>query len=180
MTHFKLFILSKEYCRKLLKRSIALFLALIALISVVSVTALAAELDPIWRTEFRRFKMLSQGSPHTGYVYALQQFLWAYPSTKSYIVNAGGVDGSFGTGTGNAVRVFQTNAKKDWLPSMAVDGIAGGDTWASVAYYLSRSGSLFHYNGTSVMWYADNQLKYYKENVRGDVFHTIDGTVPVY
>ena len=164
---------------KFLKRSTALVLALILLVSVLSVTAFAA-LEPEWLTEFRTFKMLSQGSPHTGYVYALQQFLWAYPSSKQYIVNAGGIDGSFGGGTGNAVRAFQTDAKRDWLPSMAVDGIAGGDTWASVAHYLSQSGQLLKYGTSNIMKSAGGVLKYYTYSTLGATFHTINGIVPEY
>lgn len=162
------------------KKGVSLTLVLILLASIMVIPAFASgvPLDPEWRVEFRRFKMLSQGSPHTQYVCALQQFLWAYPNTRTYIVNAGGVDGSFGSATGTAVRVFQADAQLEWLPTMSVDGIAGGDTWASVAYYLSRNGSNFNYEGTNVMQLKDGVLKYYNQYSLGSAFHTVVGSLP--
>ena len=101
-------------------------------------------------------------------------------SSKQYIVNAGGIDGSFGGGTGNAVRAFQTDAKRDWLSSMSVDGIAGDDTWASVAHYLSQSGQLLKYGGQAIMKTTGSVLKYYTYGALGATFHTINGRVPEY
>lgn len=123
--------------------------------------------------------MLSQGSSRTGYVCALQSFLSAHSSSKSAMSGTTGIDGSFGTGTANALKKFQTYAGQYLIYGMDVDGIAGGDTWASVAIELYTSGSDFLCDGIQVMRCNSDTLSYYK-NGGAYYFHTIVGEVPEY
>lgn len=157
-------------------------LSLILVLALVFALAIpVAALDSEWRYEFRyQFPMLSQGSGHTGYVAALQRFLYAFPSTRSTIINAGGVDGSFGSGTGSAVRLFQTYATQYLIPGMSIDGIAGGDTWASIAIALTLSGGYMQYSGSNVYKLSSGTLQYLNRNGGYTYFHTIVGDVPIY
>ena len=70
---------------------------------VTSVSALSAESA----AEFATFKQISRGSSHSGYIKALQRFLYCYPSTRTTIASSGGVDGAFGASTALAVKTFQ-------------------------------------------------------------------------
>lgn len=159
------------------KKILSLALVLVMMCALVIP---AAALDSEWRYEFRnQFPMLSQGSGRTGYVCALQSFLSAHSSSKSAMSGTTGIDGSFGSGTANALKKFQTYAGQYLIYGMSVDGIAGGDTWASVAIELTPSGSDFVCNGARVMRCNSSSLSYYK-NGSAYYFHTIVGDVPEY
>ncbi|HIT06772.1 MAG TPA: peptidoglycan-binding protein [Candidatus Scybalocola faecipullorum] len=47
-------------------------------------------------------------------------------STRAYIINSGGIDGSYGYGTANAVEAFQVSK------NLEVDGSCGPKTWAAL------------------------------------------------
>lgn len=162
---------------KLVKKVISLVLVM-AMMSILVIPA--AALDSEWRYEFRnQFPMLSQGSSRTGYVCALQSFLSAHSSSKYAMAVTTGIDGSFGSGTANALKKFQTYAGQYLITGMDVDGIAGGDTWASIAIELYQQGSDFLCNDMQVMRNNSETLSYYKNGV-AYYFHTIVGYVPEY
>lgn len=162
---------------KLVKKTISLVLVMVML-SMLAIPA--AALDSEWLYEFRnQFPMISQGSSRTGYVCALQSFLSAHSSSKYVMAATTGIDGSFGSGTANALKRFQTYAGQYLIPNMSVDGIAGGDTWASIAIELYQRGSDFLCDDTQVMRKNPETLSYYKNGV-AYYFHTIVGYVPEY
>ena len=165
---------------KFVKRMLSFVLVLV-MMWAIAVPAFA--LDSEWRYEFRnQFPLLSQGSTKRDYISALQSFLSVYPGASTYIANAGGIDGTYGAGTYNAVRVFQTDAKRDYISTMTVDGIAGGDTWASIAMALRVNGDYFQYNGTNVMRKGtyNQKLSLFYRNGGYTYFHTIVGYIPEY
>ena len=116
--------------KKYIKPVVSILLV-VALIASLSVSAFAASSE--WVSRFRGFATVSQNS-NSGYVQELQRFLQVYSTTThDYIMNSGGLDGYFGTGTYNAVIYFQTNR------SLSVDGIAGPNTWGKIAELASYS-----------------------------------------
>lgn len=167
---------------KLARRTLSVALVVVVLMAALVIPASALESE--WLYEFRnQFPTLSQGSSRTAYIYALQRFLLVHPSSKSAMSSAGGVDGVFGAGTGNAVKKFQTYGAQYLLPGMAVDGIAGGDTWVAVAKCLNQSGAYMTYSGNDVYktgTYNSKDALYSYRNGGYYYFHTIVGEVPIY
>lgn len=141
---------------------------------VFSLAISASALGTAWQWEFRnQFPMLSQGSGRTGYVCALQRFLSAHPTSASTIAAAGGVDGSFGQGTSNAVKKFQAYADDAIFPgSIAQDGIVGPDTWTSVACEMFRQGNYLKYGSQNLMLLSGSSLAYRNSSNQYVNFHT--------
>lgn len=180
---------------KTTRRMLTFALAIIMLVSVMTVTAAAASgnLDSEWRVEFRRFPTMSRNTYNSSYTRALQRFLSVYPGSDDYVDKNGGIDGIYGNDTFNAVKVVQTEAKNEFITNMYIDGVTGGDTWASVAYYLdydySGSNNVYgymQYDGYNVMKYHYTTdkgpvLSYYGNyGAIGSVFHDVVGTLPEY
>lgn len=141
---------------------------------VFSLAISASALGTAWQYEFRNhFPMLSQGSGRTGYVCALQRFLSIHPSSASTMSSAGGVDGSFGQGTSNAVKKFQAYGADAIFPgTITQDGIVGPDTWTCVACELVRIGDYLEYGSRPVMLLSGTSLAYLNNSNRYTNFHT--------
>lgn len=91
---------------KKINRFYTLMLILLVLVSML-VTPVAAASDS-WQNRFRQFPLLSSGSSRSGYVKALQTFLYYYSyETKQLISDGGGIDGSYGSKTLSAVKNFK-------------------------------------------------------------------------
>lgn len=118
---------------KLAKRMLALAIAVMLVIAVLDVPASAATAP--WPSKFRSFTQTSTYNYQRGYACAVQSILLDHDVAGSYISNAGGVDGYFGTGTVNAVKAFQGDEH------LAVDGIVGPNTWEWMALRMSQSGN---------------------------------------
>lgn len=158
---------------KLAKKVLSLVLVL-TLMSVLVIPAAALETQ--WRSEFRNyFPTLSQGSSYTGYVGALRRFLYVYPATTTAIINSGGIDGSFGSGTGNAVKLFQAEVANNLIEGMTVDGIVGEKTWTCIAILLQLDGDKMEYNDNAVMKIVSSSLQYMNRYGGYIHFHTIVG-----
>ena len=115
---------------KKINRFYTLMLILLVLVSML-VTPVAAASDS-WQNRFRQFPLLSSGSSRSGYVKALQTFLYYYSyETKQLISDGGGIDGSYGSKTFSAVKKFQGDVFPD-DPSQH-DGITGSNTWGAIA-----------------------------------------------
>lgn len=131
------------------RKMVALLLVTVLILSA-SATAYAdyTPLSNEWKTRVSSFTRVSiTHSPTSGCVKVLQRFLSCYNNTsRSYIYNAGGVDGIFGQGTDNAVRAFQT------ARYIGVDGDCGSTTWGEIAdcifktYWVSVGADLFMTN----------------------------------
>lgn len=171
-----------EAYMKTTKRLLVAVLALAMCASFLAFPALADEpISEHAMYEFRNyFPMMSRNSYNRGYTVALQCFLLGFPQSSSYISNSGGVDGSYGNGTFNAVKAFQTEAKKTFLSTMLVDGVTGGDTWAAVARNLTYSNASPYYksHGLNVMKPDVVNGKNVFVNTWGTAFHTIVGYIP--
>lgn len=118
---------------KLAKRMLALAVAVMLVMAVLVVPASAA--TSFWTSRFRSFTQTSMYNYQSGYASAVQSILLDHKAAGSYIASSGYVDGSFGTGTHNAVVAFQRDQKLD------DDGIVGPDTWERMALLMGQSGS---------------------------------------
>ncbi len=151
------------------------FVVLLILFLIGNCAVPASALEPGWVEEFATFRQISRGSSHTGYVKALQRFLYCYPSTKTTIKNGGGVDGSFGTATETAVKTFQIaewpHDEKQW------DGVVGAKTWSRIGVRLSCEG----YGGYEDFLYLNKQVIYVDTRAEGESYYnyneSINGTV---
>lgn len=89
-------------------------------------TDVKTEVNTEVKTVSVKVPQLSKGAKGDS-VKALQNLLIAYGGEPALLVkNAGGADGSFGTGTDKAVRAFQK------ANGLAVDGIVGPATWSKL------------------------------------------------
>lgn len=162
------------------KRTVLLALTIVMAMSILVIPAFAAEpLDSEWRTVFAGFPTQTIGS-NSAYTGAIQSFLYASSTTRQDIVNAGGIDGKYGSGTASAVATFQGEYNRDFGASIGTDGSVGPKTWPAIASYLCKSsvGTYYNwsrydetegnynicmrykYNETSSVW----KIGYYKEN----------------
>ena len=120
---------------KIMKKLVSLLLVVVLVFSL-SATAFAYNpLDSTWTSRIQNFTRVNTAtSGSSGPVKILQRFLSVYDgTTRSYIYNAGGVDGYFGTGTYDAVRSFQS------CRNITADGDCGINTWTQVAKCLFHS-----------------------------------------
>lgn len=162
---------------KLLKRTAVLALAIMMLTALLVLPASAVLTSPYY-SHVCAFHELYNGSPENAYIRAAQCFLYHYSSaTRKAITNAGGIDGGYGNGTENAVRLYQ---KDKWPNDNSVehvqnrDGRVGPKTWAKIAgdLYVGYEGGEYaelRYNGGNVI-YVDLRAEgytYYNCNESG-------------
>lgn len=128
--------------KKLIKRILP-FALVVAMCLCMAAPAFA---DSSWVGIFRGFPSRYRYGPSDGYVKMIQSLMWAYGgSSRTYISNAGGTDGSFGDGTHNAVCDFQaSNGLED-------DGVVGADTWGTLAQLTSGG-----YSGSTYFFFLNN------------------------
>ena len=110
---------------------ISMMLVSVTLVSVMAIPVSAADID--WQNRIAEFQQLSQLSRdiYPDYTIPLQQYLICFNDIcLDKIMNAGGVDGYFGTATGDAVEIFQ-RAK-----GLTADRIVGSNTWRKIASTL--------------------------------------------
>lgn len=111
---------------KLFKKSMALFLAVVMAVAVLVVPASAA--SSTWVGLFKKFAVTKITSYQSGYACAVQSFLLGYDTEAfEWVFYHGGVDGSFGTNTREAVYHFQKEE------NLSVDGSVGPATWGRMA-----------------------------------------------
>ncbi len=123
---------------KITKRVVPLILAVVLCLSM-AVPAFAATLAV---NEVAAFPAQSQGNSN-GYVGVIQRYMYLYNNTThQYIVNSGGVDGSFGQGTYNAVVAYQA------AKGFTTDGVFGSQSWPELASTISLyNNNTFRYDG---------------------------------
>jgi len=143
------------------KRFIVTVMAVLMCFSA-SFSALAAVTNPNANStnisQWKQFPVQKASSYSSGYTKAVQRLLMQYStSTRTKIVNAGGVDGSFGKGTTNALKDFQ--ASQD----LSSDGSCGPATWGGLCALLdipNHPNGYFYYRtfaGCSYTYYAIRQ-----------------------
>ncbi|MBP1896877.1 peptidoglycan-binding domain-containing protein [Paenibacillus lactis] len=114
-----------------MKKAFSKVLLLASSISLSSIIFLGTAADALFREEFPTLRSGSSG----GYVRALQANLWS----SGYQSTVGTVDGSYGSGTTNAVKAFQS---REGLTS---DGVAGSGTWSRMDTYVMPTGGYGQY-----------------------------------
>lgn len=160
---------------KNVKRTLALALVLVMMMSVMVVPAFAAS-EP-WQTRFSKFTHVNVDNYHNypNYVKAAQRFFLCNPATADLIKNNGGVDGFFGDATARAAKAFQS------VKGLDVDGRVGPQTWKAIAAdltlvtYTSPNYYIFYKNGQKVIYVNGtstyNYYYYTTEGSLGSVFH---------
>ena len=115
--------------------------------------------DVNWQSMFGSFAELSVGCPYVGYTKAAQRFLQLYSNyTHDEIMQNGGIDGSFGGHTKNAVMFLQNQT------GLSSDGIVGINTWSKIAslctinYVPSSQYYLFYYPGYVIYDNGENSV----------------------
>lgn len=109
--------------------SLTLIVVMCCGLMVSSNAALSLE----WQERVKDLGICQQGSSG-GPVKVIQRYMLCYNSvTELYAYRAGGVDGSFGSGTASAVRSFQS------YEGLQIDGKVGPATWTqmSTTMYIS-------------------------------------------
>lgn len=95
---------------------------------------------PASAQEMQNFPTQSKSGYYASYVRGIQTMLVNYStSTRKYIINAGGVDGSYGNGTCNGVKAFQGAVGLD------IDGACGKNTWTKFRSTLRSTGTTNSY-----------------------------------
>lgn len=98
------------------------------------------------------------GNNNSANVLAVQRFMLDYSyTTYSYIINSGGMDGSFGTYTTLAVKAFQGNK------NLVQDGSVGPATWNAMRNDLEFRDVDYGYQfyGVSDPYLSDGAYAYY-------------------
>ena len=151
---------------------------LIVMILTFSLIVPAYAMDPDWFLRVSAFPTQRKGSQNNSNSVALvgiiQKTMYCYSDeTRAYIVNSGGVDGTYGQGTSNAVAAFQQDL------SIGIDGDCGPQTWPKIAVRMnntsSTSGEYFSsntycaYSGISTMLAVESGsiIRYYYMNAAG-------------
>lgn len=95
--------------------------------------------------KMQNFPQQSKSNYTAKYAKAIQVMMLNFnSSTRGFITQSGGADGSYGSGTVNAVKAFQGAKRLD------PDGICGEDTWYALRFSListGRSGNYTYYSG---------------------------------
>ena len=144
------------------KRVIGLFLVIAIVCTLVVIPASA--LDPEWNTLFRKFDPTTKRNYQTGYTKLIQRFMQK-TIYSSYIDDHGGVDGIFGDGTAQAVKLFQGDN------GLNPDGDVGEKTWGTIAACMIREGLYFKRNGGYIGRYENNNGTLYIYQI-SDYDHT--------
>lgn len=137
------------------KKMLALFsAALLIMGSIVPVSA----------AEMTTFPTQSINNYTASYTRGIQVMLVNYSSTtRKYILNAGGADGSFGAGTQSGVVNFQSTR------GLVADGICGKNTWShfkSTLQLISTTSGYNTYAGNSP--YYSNHYNMRQSQTSGD------------
>lgn len=146
---------------KMVKRTLALALLIVAMMSVLIIPASAATVNEPWVGRFGGFRMTSEYNYITEYACTVQSILWGNSGTKSIIEESGKVDGLFGSGTTRAVKTFQKNMN---FPVKEQDGIVGPDTWKAMARSMQIDGYNWFHSGDRIALGAhvlDGLCKFY-------------------
>ena len=105
-----------------------------------------------YKSQWQNFQQIAQGTSYSGYTKAVQRIVRDYNvECRDLIGDNGGIDGSFGTKTHNAVIVFQRSKGCN-----KVNGIVGPETWGKLddvlsyysTEYFTNDGSFDMYKGT--------------------------------
>lgn len=162
---------------KAMKKTIVFALVVVMMMSVMSLPASAALVEPYY-SHVSGFVELYNGSTANAYIRAVQCFLYHYSyATRNEITNAGGIDGGYGNGTENAVIMYQKDKwPNDNNPEHVKnrDGRVGPKTWTKIAGDLKVGESTGEYaylcyNSGKVM-YVDLRAEgytYYNCNANG-------------
>lgn len=157
-----------KYC----KRVLSFVIVAVLMFSTFAIPASAA--SDTWVARFQRFPTLNTGTSNYAYVKALQTFLLVFGGeAKTLIIEGGGVDGSYGTKTKEAVKVFQE--ERFPYDSNQWDGVTGSGTWGMVAAWLdhvwiSSTVSFFCGYGENVyraVQTGTTQFSYYYQSAAG-------------
>lgn len=167
---------------KLVRKTMALVLAVVMMVSIMALPASAASLSYYIKMQFDHFDTVFYNNQYSGYTVALQRFLQCYSTAYAIILknaekyNNQGVDGIFGEYTYSALTKYQG------IKGLDPDGWAGSLTWKKVANDLSENSyaayKILSVNGGSVIgaFMRDDGLPnyfiYYDGNgVGGSMFH---------
>lgn len=111
--------------------SLTLIVVMCCGLMVSSNAALSGE----WQVRMKSWGNYKQGTSG-GPVKVIQRYMLCYNSvTELYAYRAGGVDGSFGSGTASAVRSYQS------YEGLEIDGSVGPATWTRMSTTMYVSGS---------------------------------------
>lgn len=116
---------------KSIKKLMALVLTVMMIMTILIVPASAA--SSTWVARFQKFAPTNINSYQTGYTKAVQSILLGFPRSKDWIILGGGIDGSFGSRTEQAVKAFQE------INNLVVDGRVGPATWGKMAERMQTS-----------------------------------------
>lgn len=145
---------------KLVKRTVALVLAVMMIMAILVVPASAAS---GYESRFRAFRQISVADvgAHPEYTKALQKFLCVFSTYYNTLIEgAGGIDGIFGDTTGKVVGYYQA------AKGLTKDGICGPDTWEKIASDLTpekstqTSNTTFLKHGDVTVYYVNTYGTY--------------------
>lgn len=116
------------------KRLIGLLLVIAIMCTLVVIPASA--LYPETIALFRTFNLTTRQNHQTGYTKLIQRFMQT--TNYSYCIDDhGGVDGLFGDGTFQAVKLFQKEV------GLSANGNVDGNTWAAMANAMNEERQYF-------------------------------------
>jgi len=111
--------------KKVIKRVIP-FVLVVVMCLCMAAPAFAA--SDAWVSKMKTFEGRWWGGTNDEYVNMIQSAMWAYGgSSRTYISDNGGTDGTYGEGTYNAVMDFQK------AEGIGADGSVGTETWGKIA-----------------------------------------------
>lgn len=114
---------------------------------------------PVQAAKMENFPVQKLSSNSPQYTRAIQVMMLNYNSTtRAYIINSGGVDGSYGYATADAIEAFQVSK------NIEVDGSCGPETWKTLRnslIYKTLEGSYKIYKGPYPYWSNQYNMKQY-------------------